>query len=76
MVIDSKGSACDDAVTVIVAVEVTTVPSGFVSFAVTCTVPGLTPTTWPAGDFGEVETVAMVGMLELHATCGEFVTSV
>jgi hypothetical protein len=45
MVIDSNGSACDDAVTVMVAVEVSTVPSGFVNFAVICVVPGLTPAT-------------------------------
>jgi hypothetical protein len=45
MVMESNGSGCDDAVTVMFAVEVSTVPSGFVSFAVICVVPGLTPAT-------------------------------
>ena len=68
IVIDSKGSAADDAVTVIVAVAVSTVPSGFVSLAVIVVVPGLTPATCPAGDFGYVKTVAIVGMLDVQVT--------
>ena len=75
IVIESKGSACEDAVTVMLALAVSTVPSGFVSLAVITVEPGLTPTTCPAGDAGLVETVAIVGMLELHTTCVEFVTS-
>ena len=75
MVIESKGSACEDAVTVMFAFAVSTVPSGFVSLAEITVEPGLTPATCPAGDAGLVETVAIVGMLETHVTCGEFVTS-
>jgi hypothetical protein len=75
MVMESNGSACDDAVTEMTAVDVNTVLSGFVSVAVIVVVPGLTPATVPADDAGEVVTVAIVGMLELHLTCGEFVTS-
>jgi hypothetical protein len=68
IVIDSRGSAAAEAVTVIVALDVSTVPSGFVSLAVTTVEPGLTPATVPADVAGEVVTVAIVGMLELQVT--------
>ena len=51
-VIDSRGSGAAEAVTVMVAVVDTTLPSGFVSLAVIVVVPALTPATCPAGAEG------------------------
>ena len=69
MVSESRGSGAAVDVTVMVAGDAdTTVPSGFVQIAVIVVEPTLIPVTSPA------ETEAIVGMLEDHVTCGEFVT--
>ncbi len=70
MVSESRGSGADVTATVTVAIDDTTLLSGFVHFAVIVVLPALTPVASP-----EALMVAIVGMLELHASCDEFVTS-
>ena len=70
MVSESRGSGAVVAVTVMLAVLETTLPSLFVSSAVMVLVPALTPVASPVA-----LTVAMDGLLELHLICAELVTS-
>jgi hypothetical protein len=86
--IESRGSAAGEFVTVMVPVAVITLAgvepeAGFVNSAVRLVVPALTPSNSPgafgqkAGIFPEawVQTVATVGRLVVHPSCGELVTS-
>jgi hypothetical protein len=80
IVSESRGSGAAVEVTVTVAVAVTTLAgvepeAGFVHSAVMTADPALTPLTTPFPEKSPEEIEAYVGMLEVHVSCVEFVTS-
>jgi hypothetical protein len=73
--IESRGSGAAASVTVPVAVDETTVVSGFCTSAVIVVLPWLTPVMTPLPDASPDVMVAIDGMLDFHVVCGELVTS-
>jgi hypothetical protein len=72
---ESSGSGAGVSVTVSCAELVTSELSGFFNSAVIVLVPRLTPVAWPFPEARPLETVATDGILEIHWSCGELVTS-
>jgi hypothetical protein len=80
IVSESRGSGAGVEVTVTEAVAVNTLAgvepeAGFVHSAVMVVDPTLTPLTTPFPEGSPEVIEAYVGMLEVHVSCGEFVTS-